>query len=163
LIRFGKSHMFNNFFFNYRRQVVSVRVGARLKMDNNMFLVNAASAALRDDDLLYYVEELLTGFEEDGGGLQVEDSFVWLSDAACQLDPSASGDLSASYGTTPDMLADYSATSRATIEANRLEPGAELADYVFATAGHGKLAPFNSALSPGREAILASAPASCQE
>lgn len=163
LIRFGKSHMFNNVFYNYRREVVSVRVGARLLMNDNMFLVNAASAASRDDDLPYYVEQLLTGFEDDGGGLEVIRSSVWLSDAACALDPSASGDLTASHGSTPDLLADYGEVSRATIAANLIPAGVELAAYVFATAGKGAAVPFNSPHTLGRDAIFALERRGCQE
>jgi pectate lyase len=163
LIRFGKSHMFNNVFYNYRREVVSVRVGARLSMDHNMFLVNTASAASRDDDLQYYVENLLTGFEDDGGGLRVEESYVWLSDASCTLDATTSGDLSAASGTTPDLLADYNAASQATIAANLLDPGTELADYVFATAGKGGALPFNAPDSLGKDGILALERRGCQE
>ncbi len=163
LIRFGKSHMFNNVFYNYRREVVSVRVGARLVMNDNMFLVNAASAASRDDDLPYYVENLLTGFEDDGGGLEVIRSYVWLSDPACNLDPSATGDLTASYGSSPDLLADYGEASRATIAGDLLPAGVELAAYVFATAGKGAAVPFNSPYTLGREAILALERPGCQE
>ncbi|MBN2192211.1 MAG: hypothetical protein JW751_05300 [Polyangiaceae bacterium] len=162
LIRFGKSHLFNNVFFNYRRQVVSVRVGARLFMNDNVFLVNAASAASRDDDLPYYVENLLAGFEEDGGGLEVVRSRVWLSDPACRLDPSDSGDLAASHGSAPDPIMDYNEASRVAIAAHLLSAGAELADYVFATAGKGAATPFNSPYTLGREAILALGRGSCQ-
>ena len=163
LIRFGKSHMFNNVFFNYRRQVLSVRVGARVALDNSMFLVNKAAAALRDDDIEYFVDELLTGFESDGGGLEVTQSRVWLSDAACNLDGSASGNLAASHGTTPDMLADYGTASREAIATNLLAPGTELADYVFATAGKGKKAPFNSPYTEGKSAILSGSHTNCQQ
>ena len=86
-----------------------------------------------------------------------------MSDASCNLDPSASGDLSASYGSTPDMFSDYSATSQATINANRFSAGEELADYVLATAGKGGAAPFNSPNTEGHQAIMSRPHSACQQ
>jgi len=162
LLRRGRSHMFNNVFYGYRKDVLSVRVGARIAFEDNMFLANPAAVSEEDDDDIdYYVANLLRDFQE--GGLEISGSYVWLSDASCNLDPSASGDLSASYGSTPDMFSDYSATSQATIDANRFSAGEELADYVLATAGKGGATPFNSPNTEGHQAIMARPHSACQQ
>ncbi len=158
LIRRGKSHLLNNVFYNYRKDILSVRVGARVAFEDNMFLANPAVAG--DDDIDYYLENLLDDFQE--GGLEISGSRVWMADSSCQLDPSASGDLTASYGSTPDMLSEYSAASQSTIAANRFTSGPELASYVLATAGRDGAVPFNSPYTPGREAILGMPPIACQ-
>jgi pectate lyase len=149
LIRRGKSHMFNNVFYNYRKEILSVRVGGRVAFEDNMFLANPTVAD--DEDIDYYKETLLKDFRE--GGLKITGSRVWMSNAFCYLDDSNVGDLTASHGTTPDMLQDYSDASQKTIQANRLEAGTSLADYVLATAGKDGAAPFNSPYTPGRSEI----------
>jgi pectate lyase len=158
LIRRGKSHLFNNVFYNYRKDTLSVRVGGRVSFEDNMFLANPAVSG--DDDIDYYVTYLLRGFEE--GGLEISGSQVWMSDSSCNLDPSASGDLTASFGSTPNMLSDYSAASQSTIAANRFSAGTDLADYVLATAGKGGATPFNSPYTPGQSAIRSMPHRACQ-
>lgn len=157
LIRRGKSHLLDNLFYNYRKDVLSVRVGARVAVEDNVFLVNPAAAG--DDDLDYLVENLLSDYQE--GGLRITGSRVWWSDGECNLDASASADLSASHGSTPDLLAEYSQASRSAIDEHRLDAGRELADYILATAGKGGAAPFNSPYSPGRAAIVAMPRSGC--
>jgi pectate lyase len=78
-----------------------------------------------------------------------------MSDASCNLDGGTEGDLSAAFGSTPDMLSDYSEASRSTISANRFPAGTDLADYVLATAGKGGAIPFNSPYTQGQSAIMA--------
>lgn len=150
LIRRGKSHLFNNVFYNYRKEILSVRVGARVLFEDNMFLANPDAAG--DDDLDYYAEHLLSGYEE--GGLEIKGTRVWWSAASCAVNPGDSRDLTASYGSTPNMSADYSAASRAILNAQRLPAGEKLADYVLGAAGKGGAAPFNSPYSPGSAAIM---------
>jgi hypothetical protein len=112
------------------------------------------------DDLDYWVANLLDEAYEDGG-LNINGTYVWYSDASCR--PTGSpGDLNATYGSTPDMLSQYGSVSRNTINTNRFTAGSELASYVFATAGKGGLTPYVSSYSPGRNAIISQAPASCQ-
>jgi len=159
LIRRGKSHLFNNVFYNYRKDILSVRVGGRVAFEDNMFLAGTAVAG--DDDIDYYVENLLDDYRE--GGLEISGSYVWMSDSSCNLDPSASGDLTASYGSTPDMFAEYGTQSRTTITANRFTAGEDLADYVLATAGKGGAAPFNSPYSEGQTAIMSMAHRACEQ
>lgn len=150
LIRRGKSHLFNNVFYNYRKQVLSVRVGAQVLVEDNLFLVNPA--VIGDDDVDYFLENLLDSYEE--GGLEIANSSLWMADSSCNLEASAAADLSASYGSTSDLPAEYSDASRATLDANRLGVGQDLADYVLATAGKGGAVPFNSPYSKGQAAIL---------
>ena len=140
LIRRGQSHLFNNVFYGYRKDVLSVRVGARVAFEDNLFLANPD--AIGDDDLEYLVESLLRDYRE--GGLRITGSRVALSDASYRLQAGASADLSASFGSTPSMGDGYSQRSRDAISANRLSAGQELVDYVMATAGKGASPPFNS-------------------
>ena len=130
LIRRGRSHMFNNVFYGYRKDVLSVRVGARVAFEDNIFLANPA--IIGDDDLEYFTEELLGDYRE--GGLEISGSYVALSDGAYQLQ-SAPTDLSASHGSTPNMVSDYSQASQDLIATHRSSADQSLVDYVLATAG----------------------------
>jgi len=151
LIRRGTSHMFDNLFYNYRKDVLSVRVGAEVAFEDNMFLANPAAAG--DDDTEYFVENLLDDFRE--GGLEITGSRVWLSDASCVLDPATEGDLTASHGSTRDVMAEYEMASRDAIEQHRMPAGQGLADYVLATAGKGGAEPFTSPTAPSVEDVMA--------
>lgn len=159
LMRRGQSHMFNNVFYGYRKDILSVRVGGRIAFEDNMVMNSTTAAETKDDDMSYWVEGLLRDFRE--GGLEISGSYVWFSNSDCQLqgDP---GDLTASHGSTPDMYATYNADSKATIDANRFAVGQELADYLFATTGRGGATPYNSVYSEGKTAIIAAAPSTCQ-
>lgn len=158
LIRRGTSHMFNNVFYNYRKDVLSVRVGAEVTFEDNMFLANPAAAG--DDDIEYYVENLLRDFRE--GGLEITGSWVWMSDADCNLDPTPPGDLTASHGTTASVMAQYDEPSQDAIEQHRLPAGEDLADYVLATAGKDGAEPFTSPTAPSLEEVLARPHRACQ-
>jgi pectate lyase len=149
LIRRGKSHMWNNVFYNYRKDVLSVRVGARVAFEDNMFLADSAVAG--SDNLAYFVANLLRDFQD--GGLRITGSYVFMSDASCNVSSATRGDLSASHGSTPNLLTDYGQSSRSAITEHRLPAGAQLAAYVLATAGKGGAAPFNSPYTMGRRAI----------
>jgi hypothetical protein len=84
-----------------------------------------------------------------------------MSDASCNLDAAASGDLTASHGTTPDLSEAYSAASRSTLDANRFSAGEALADYVLAAAGKEGAVPFNSPFTDGHAAIMAMPHTAC--
>ena len=157
LMRRGQSHMFNNVFYGYRKDLLSVRVGGRIAFEDNMFLNTANNA--KGDDLDYWIESLLRDFRE--GGLKITGSSVWYSNTSCQLQGSP-GDLTASHGSTPDMFATYDGTSKNLINANRFSAGSDLADYVFATAGKGGVTPYNSSYSQGRSTIINNAPSTCK-
>ncbi|MCY7294942.1 pectate lyase family protein [Alteromonas sp. a30] len=157
LMRRGQSHMFNNVFYGYRKDILSVRVGGRIAFDNNMVLNNINNS--KGDDLQDWVEVLLRDFRE--GGLEVTGSYVWYADSACQLQGQP-GDLTASHGVTPNMVASYDSASQATYNSYRFAAGTDLADYVFATAGKGALAPYVSPDSLGVSTLIGLAPGSCQ-
>lgn len=140
LIRRGQAHLFNNVFYGYRKDILSVRVGARVAFEDNLFLANPS--VIGEDDLGYFAAELLADFRE--GGLSVSGSFVTLSDANYRLLSSPGADLSASHGSTPDMLGAYSQASRDAIAAHRSAADQSLVDYVMATAGKGGDAPFTA-------------------
>jgi pectate lyase len=158
LLRHGQSHMFNNVFYGYRKDLMSIRVGGRLLFENNMIVNNISNS--EGDDISYWAGNLVDSAYENGG-LRITGSYVWAGDGNCQLQGTGS-DLSASYGSTPDMNALYSSTSQATISANRFTAGKDLADYVFATAGKGGKVPYNSPYTAGRAATIAARPVSCQ-
>lgn len=157
LIRRGQSHMFNNVFYGYRKDLLSVRVGGRVLFEDNMFLNNVNNS--KGDDLDYYTNNLIRDFRE--GGLEVRESYIWLTDRFCTPYGSA-GDLTASYGYTPEMLSAYSSDSRKTITANRIAAGTDLADYVFATAGKGGQPTYLSTSAPSMQDVMALTPSSCQ-
>lgn len=158
LLRHGQTHMFNNVFYGYRKDLMSIRVGGRLLFENNMIVNNVSNS--EGDDISYWAGNLLDSAYESGG-LKITGSYVWAGDGNCQLQGTGS-DLSATYGSTPDMNSLYSSTSQATINANRFAAGKDLADYVFATAGKGGKVPYNSTQTTGRAAIIAARPTSCQ-
>ena len=161
LMRRGQSHMFNNVFYNYRKDILSVRVGGRIDFDSNMVLNNAVEAAnnSNSDDMDYFIEKLLRDFQE--GGLEVHDSYVWFANADCQLQGDA-GDLTASHGSTPDMMAQYSAYSQSIIAGYRMAAGQDLAEYLYATAGKGAFAPWLSPMGASVSDVLAAYNGGCQ-
>ena len=157
LLRRGQSHLFNNVFYGYRKDLLSIRVGGRVAFEDNMFLNNVDNS--QGDDMSYWLANLIRDYT--GGSIAVRRSQVWYANAACQLQGTP-GDLTVSYGTTPDMFAGYDALSKDLINANRLSAGNNLARYVFATAGKGGMTPYVSPETAGIAAIIAAAPGSCQ-
>lgn len=164
LMRRGQSHMFNNVFYGYRKDILSVRKGGRIAFEDNI-IINKESASdpgegLKDgDDLEYYVESLLRDFRE--GGLEISGSYATFADTACNTQGGV-GDLTASHGSTPDMYASYNSASKNTISNNRFIAGDDLIDYVFATAGKGGKTPYVSAYSAGQNALISQANPLCQ-
>ncbi|MEN5060866.1 hypothetical protein [Luteimonas sp. TWI1416] len=158
LLRRGRSHLFNNVFYGYRKDVLSVRVGGRLAFEDNLLLNNSVNS--KGDDLDDWIAALLRDVR-DTSGLRVEGSVVRYADAHCQAH-GVPGDLTRSVGAVPDMLALYDARSLALLEDNWLPADMDLARYVFATAGKGGLTPYVSPATPGFAAIVAAAPAGCQ-
>ncbi|WP_432468038.1 pectate lyase family protein [Agarivorans sp. Z349TD_8] len=157
LMRRGQSHMFNNVFYGYRKDLLSVRVGGRIAFEDNMFLNNINNS--KGDDMDYWLETLLRDYRE--GGLEISGSYVWYANANCQLQGNP-GDLSASYGTTPDMFSSYDSSSKSVINSNRFSAGDDLAQYSFATAGKGGLTPYLSPAALSTQQVIAQAPSSCQ-
>ncbi|WP_234994984.1 pectate lyase family protein [Microbulbifer donghaiensis] len=157
LLRRGSSHMFNNLFMNYRREVLSVRVGASVLWQDNMFLVNKDISA---DSLDYLQSNLVTDIS--GGNFRAEGSRIWMADAACDLDAADFRDINAASGVVADLAADYSQESRDKIAAERVAAGQQLADYISATAGKYGEMPFNSPLANNQAYVLDLGKVSCQ-
>ncbi|WP_020208301.1 CBM35 domain-containing protein [Gilvimarinus chinensis] len=162
LIRRGTSHMFENFFMNYRKDILSVRVGATVLWEDNMVLMNRIHQ--EKDDVYRALEERVEELarDVDGGNFRSENTRVWFSDASCNLDPSLEFLITDSSGSVPDLAQNYSQASRDTISANYLGSGQELADYVTATAGKDGRAPFNSPLGYDPLYVLGLGKVACQ-
>ncbi|KMT63812.1 hypothetical protein XM47_17720 [Catenovulum maritimum] len=156
LMRRGQSHLFNNVFYGYRKDILSVRAGGRILFENNMILNKLNNS--KKDNMDYWLESVIRDFRD--GGLEITSSYVWASDDKCQKIADA-GDLTKSYGSTPNMFALYSKASQELISANKLIPGDNLAKYVMATAGKAGLTPYNSRHANGQAKIITSAPSGC--
>ncbi|WP_105102880.1 carbohydrate-binding protein [Microbulbifer pacificus] len=162
LIRRGTTHMFDNFFMNYRKDTLSVRVGASVLWEDNMFLMN--SIHQEKDDVVQALnergEELAR--DVDDGNFRSEGSKVWFSDAACNLDPSLVYEIADASGSVADLKQDYSQYSRDLIAAERRPAGQALADYVAATAGKSGEIPFNSPLGYSQNYVIGLGEVDCQ-
>jgi len=162
LLRAGTSHMFDNVFVNYRKDVLSIRVGGSLLWQDNLFVVN--QALQEKEDVVDSLDELNANMVRDvgGGSYRGEGISLFFSDGACNLTAATQRDIVASSGNVPDLAAEYSPASRAAIAAQRIPAGQELVDYVSATAGKRGQEPFNSPLAQSRQQILALGKVPCQ-
>ena len=162
LIRFGTSHMFNNLFVNYRKDVVSVRKGATLSYEDNAFVNNQAlqEKSSIESSLSELQENLLRDIS--GGNFKSTGTYLWFADGACVIDESTQTVLAPSSGSVGDLSQNYSSASQSKISAERLAAGQDLVDYVSATAGkHGQI-PFNSPLYAGQSQLLNLPRTACQ-
>lgn len=162
LIRRGTSHMFNNVFVNYRKDILSIRVGAQVLWEDNMIVVNRAHQEKKD--LEPSLNELVGNMVKDigGGSFRGEGVYLWFSDAACNLDDTTRRQITAASGSVDDLSLAYTPASQQVIGAQRVAAGQELVDYVSATAGkYGEL-PFNSPLAGNRSFVLEQGKAACQ-
>ncbi|MDO3386094.1 pectate trisaccharide-lyase [Gilvimarinus sp. SDUM040013] len=162
LIRRGTSHMFENFFMNYRKDILSVRVGATVLWEDNMVLMNRIHQ--EKDDVYRALEERGEELarDVDGGSFRSENTLVWFSDAQCNLDPSLWYEITDASGSVSDLSQNYSQASRDAISENYLGSGQELADYVTATAGKSGKRPFNSPLGYEPYYVLGQGKVPCQ-
>ena len=152
LMRRGQSHIFNNVFYGYRKDILSVRVGGRVAFEDNMVLNPEDNS--KGDDMAYWLDKLLRDFRE--GGLEVSGSYVWYSNSSYEL-LGVPGDLSASHGVTPDMFATYNRMSQNVIDVNRFTVGQDLVNYLLVTAGKGGMIPYLSPYTKGKRKILSKA------
>jgi pectate lyase len=162
LLRAGTSHMFDNVFVNYRKDVLSIRVGGTLLWQDNLFVVNQAHQ--EKEDLAASLDELTANMarDVDGGNYRGEGISLFFSDAACNLSAATQRSIVAASGTVADLAASYSAASQSAIAAQRIPAGQELVDYVSATAGKRGQLPFNSPLAQSRQQVLALGKVPCQ-
>jgi len=162
LIRRGTSHMVNNVFVNYRKDLLSIRVGASVLQQDNMFVVNRIHQ--EKADLASSLAELQTNLIRDvtGGNYRGEGNFVWFGDAACNLDETTKTGFTISSGTVANLAANYSIASQATLNHWRFAAGQDLVDYLSATAGKYGQAPFNSPLAGDKYYVLGLGKVACQ-
>lgn len=162
LIRRGTSHAFDNVFVNYRKDVLSVRVGATVLHEHNVFVVNQAhqEKGSVEASLAELSSNLLR--DVDGGNFRAEGTFLWFGDETCSLHATTQTPLTNGSGSVGDLADGYSEASRAAIAAHALAAGQALVDYVSATAGKYGALPFNSPLADSVEDVLAAGRVPCQ-
>ncbi|SMF44846.1 Pectate lyase [Alteromonadaceae bacterium Bs31] len=162
LIRRGTSHQFNNLFMNYRKDILSIRKGASVVHEDNIFLINGVHQEKSDvnDAIDERAEELMRDYSD--GNFLASGTPLYFSDSECQLDASTYRDLSAAAGTVTDVYADYNADTMDAIASYGLSAGQDLADYVAATAGVDGNLPYNSPLAASISAVVAAHNSGCQ-
>ncbi len=162
LIRRGTSHMFNNVFVNYRKDLLSIRVGASVLQEDNMFVVNRIHQ--EKADLSAALTELQGNLIKDvtDGNYRGDRNFLWFGDAACNVDAATKTGFSISSGTVANLAANYSAASQTTINNTRIPAGQDLVDYLSATTGKYGQLPFNSPLAGDRYYVLGLGKVACQ-
>ncbi|HSX51907.1 MAG TPA: hypothetical protein VLF09_13155 [Cellvibrio sp.] len=162
LLRHGKTHMFNNVFVNYRKEILSLRVGASAFMEDSVFVVN--SALQEKSSVAASLAEISTNYFKDisDGYFRNDRNFLWFGSASCDLDNTTKTALTATNGTVADLSQNYSADSLNMINGWRFEAGQELVDYLSATAGKYGQVPFNSPLSGDRYYVAGLGKVSCQ-
>ncbi|MGM8225153.1 pectate trisaccharide-lyase [Cellvibrio sp. ARAG 10.3] len=154
LIRRGTSHMFNNVFVNYRKDILSIRVGASVLWEDNAFVVNRAHQ--EKSSLESSLDELQSNLVRDisGGSFRGEGIYLWFSDGACNIDSTTQRQITASSGSVGNLTQQYSSRSQNNIADWRFTAGQDLVDYVSATAGRDGVLPFNSPLAGDRYYVL---------
>jgi hypothetical protein len=156
--------MFNNVFMNYYKDFASVRVGGTLLFEDNVFLGGTPIQDEKSDlsaSFTNWVTDNLSDAVVDDGNFTTTGSFAWFADDDCNINPSFKGQVLGGGGTARNLAEDYSPASSSVIAAEKFAAGQELVDYVNAAAGKHGAIPFNSPLTGGRQAILASMPAGC--
>jgi len=162
LIRRGTTHMWNNVFVNYRKDVLSIRVGAQVLWQDNALVVNQSlqEKSTVEDSLAELSANLIRDI--DGGSYRGEGTKLWFSDGACNIDDSTMTTLTPASGSVPDLSLAYSQQSRDVIAAEEHPAGQELIDYVSATVGKHGAVPFNSPLGLDFDSVLAEGKVACQ-
>lgn len=150
LIRRGTSHMLNNVFVNYRKDLLSIRVGASILQEDNMFVVNRIHQ--EKSSLAASLAELQGNLIKDinGGNYRGEGIYLWFADSACNLDETTKTQITAASGTVANLALQYNTASQNMLNTWRFSAGQELEDYVSATAGREGATPFNSPLAADR-------------
>lgn len=162
LIRRGTSHMWNNLFMNYRKDIISVRVGADLLWEDNALVINGDFQ--EKDDINSALDELQGNLTRDvsGGNYRADGVYLWFGNSACDINASTQRALTDASGSVGDLSQQYTMASRDTINDFRLDAGQDLIDYVSATAGkYGEL-PFNSPLAGDIYYVLSLGKVPCQ-
>lgn len=165
LLRHGKTHMFNNVFINYRKEVLSARVGSSVLLEDNTFVTNIShkEKSSLENSLNEILSNLIKSDAISGGSsLRNDRNFFWFGKGTCVVDETTKRQLTQTAGTVADLSQNYNAASLNMINGWRFEAGQQLIDYVTLTAGKFGDAPFNSPMSPDRTYMEALSPAACQ-
>ena len=164
LLRRGSAHMFNNVFYDYRKNFASVRVGGTLFMESNVFL-GGTVIQTEKSSLAASFSEWLTYLTKDdftGGYFSSTDGLVTFADDNCRIDNTFQGYLPAMLGEAArDLKDEYGQASRDAISNLGFSAGQDLVDYTNATAGRDGLEPYNSPLAQSRSAIITAGQAPC--
>lgn len=158
LLRRGTTHMFNNVFYGYRKDILSVRVGGSALLEDNLVINNVSNS--KKDDLNDWVANLFDEAVKEGN-LKVVDSYVYESNANCELSGN-SASLDTQVGALADLASQYNSASQTALTQHQMSVGEDLRDYVLATAGKGARAPYVSTYAFAKADLMASAPAGCQ-
>jgi pectate lyase len=163
LLRRGTSHMWNNAFFNYRKDIVSVRVAGSLLWENNALLVNESLA--EKSSIEASLDELASNLVRDisDGNFRAEGTRLWFADATCAIQAGTERSIAPSSGSVDDLVVQYGDASRAIIESEMRPAGQGLVDYISKTAGKTGEAPFNSPLARSQTEVLMDPRMSCQD
>ena len=157
LIRRGSAHLFNNVFFNYYKDFASVRVGATLLLENNIFLASDVIKTRKNDPQDAF-DEWLNNLHKSvvaDGYFTSNDGRVAFVKGDCEIDAGFQGLLPTTIGASArDLKMEYSAGSRSTINDYGMVAGQDLIDYVKVTAGKEGEAPFNSPLGKSAAQLL---------
>ncbi len=164
LIRRGVSHSFNNVYFNYYKEFASVRVGATLMLEDNVFLASDIIKNRKDNTQASFDEwltNLTKGLLSDGA-FASSNGLVAFAKGNCEIDTDYQGLLPAALGNPArDLKEDYSSATMAVINQHRFSAGQDLIDYVKATAGHDGELSYLSPRGKSRAQILALARTPC--
>lgn len=162
LIRRGTSHMWNNLFMNYRKDIVSARVGAHLYWEDNAVVINAVHQEKETvaDSLSELEAQLVRDFSD--ANYRADGIYLWFSDATCSLEESTKTPLALMGGTVSDLASDYSLESQTMMNNLQMEAGQELIDYISKTAGKYAQEAFNSPLAPTIDEVLSTSRVGCQ-
>jgi pectate lyase len=163
LIRWGKSHLWNNIFFGYHKDFASVRVGAELLLDDNVFLGGTKVQEEKSTLEAAFEEwvEWLSGSVLEDGGFTIDESYAYFSDDNCVIDTNYQSLMVGGNGGAGDLAQDYSERSRQAISAEGMAADQDLVSYVNLTAGKGGEEPFQSLYYLGRDAVLGLPQLSC--
>ena len=163
LLRRGTSHMFNNVFVNYRKDIFSVRVGGTLLWEDNAIVVNEAFQEKDDiNDALAELQGNLTRDIRSNSNYRGDGVYLWFGNSACDVNAATQTQLTDAGGSVADLSQQYTADSRSTINEFRLNAGQDLIDYVSATAGKYGQLPFNSPLAGDIYYVLSLGKVPCQ-
>ena len=164
LLRRGSAHLFNNVFYNYRKNFASVRVGGTLLLEDNIFLGGPVMQTAKSTASASFNEWLsyLTKDDFGGGYFSSLNDLVTFADSNCRIDSSYQGGLPPVIGSSArDLKTEYSQTSRDLILNQGFVAGQDLVDYTNATAGKYGAEPYNSPLADSRAALISRGKAGC--